>query len=461
MFHRAKEHADVQAKVKLCRASLEVSVMNARRAVERAIAALTVEADRALEAYRDVCVDRVKVGGAWFTAMAKGDGIDAAAIESLHSLMQKLPLGSSPVSTPSALKCEAELQALADSAREKASILDLDTMLAAFKTAFGVIQEFHKSIGKAGSDINSYMETKVRNCKRDIEKARKERERKAVDEAKAKGKEAAEKIKQSEKAHGLIFHINSNNFGAVPQLSFAAFEASPPDCDKPWLIRGGGPVLEWREEPRVVMTMTEFGSGYKKMQSCKDSGKAQAPLMPRAGKEETDEVFNAIFPALQMLDVTAIAGGAGFMNNTWKFGYATDYCKATTAPNAAAMLKVFMQGEVTFICFPLRGLADALGAATLEEVSRDLLMVSEAKLEPLLKKIPGYITTCKPDDVLFIPMGWMLCEKVSAGTLIYGCRKSYVVKTAANKDNYTAMIELMRSDKRDVSRMENVLALMP
>ena len=216
-----------------------------------------------------------------------------------------------------------------------------------------------------------------------------------------------------------------------------------------------------KDTPRVVMAMTEFGSGYKKLQTCKDTGKAQSPLQTTNAKGETDEMFQKIFPQSSIVDVTQVPGGAGFMGNVFAFGYSPDMCGAWSLPNAASTLRVFLQGQVQVVAFPFKGLAAALKVNALDELGPSLLRLTATTIEEITKEVPGWTVTTQPEDVLYLPMGWMVCEKVVSGTLIYGVRKSYIVNTLRNKENYAANVDLLRKEGRDVQRYQEVMALMP
>ena len=55
----------------------------------------------------------------------------------------------------------------------------------------------------------------------------------------------------------------------------------------------------------------------------------------------------------------------------------------------------------------------------------------------------------------------MLLELASPKTsLVYGLRKSYMVKSSASLENYTCLRNLFAAQKRNVTRMDAIIKLM-
>ena len=183
-------------------------------------------------------------------------------------------------------------------------------------------------------------------------------------------------------------------------------------------------------------------------------------MVAKQGKSETDNLLCKLIPKDVIFDVSGLTGGEGFMSNVWKFGYAPDLCKSETLPNAAAIVRVVIQGEVQLITCPTTGLAAAIGADNMTELSMKLQKLTSDGLNEMQKTVPVYSTTVQHDDAVYIPMGWWVCENVVSGTLCYGVRKSFITGTEKAKLNYTANIDLLRKSGRDVSRFEEVLAML-
>ena len=72
----------------------------------------------------------------------------------------------------------------------------------------------------------------------------------------------------------------------------------------------------------------------------------------------------------------------------------------------------------------------------------------------------GWAATVGQDDVVFVPQGWIIAEQCTGATpLVYGIRKSYMLKTEASKAQYGKVIEILKSSDRDTAKMEEFLAL--
>ena len=65
----------------------------------------------------------------------------------------------------------------------------------------------------------------------------------------------------------------------------------------------------------------------------------------------------------------------------------------------------------------------------------------------------------KAGDILYVPQGWIAVEQTAQGrNLIYGVRKSMLMKSPAAVSNYECCLALFRSSKRIVTRMAETLA---
>lgn len=61
--------------------------------------------------------------------------------------------------------------------------------------------------------------------------------------------------------------------------------------------------------------------------------------------------------------------------------------------------------------------------------------------------------------MVFLPAGWMMCEKSLSTTLLYGCRKSYVLDHPSSMASFQGCIEVLKSSGRDPSKMEDIVTL--
>ena len=64
---------------------------------------------------------------------------------------------------------------------------------------------------------------------------------------------------------------------------------------------------------------------------------------------------------------------------------------------------------------------------------------------------------CQAGTVLYVPEGWLVLEVVTKGPLCFGLRKSVFLKS--HKGGYEKVKGLLAADKRDVSKMDQILGL--
>ncbi len=68
--------------------------------------------------------------------------------------------------------------------------------------------------------------------------------------------------------------------------------------------------------------------------------------------------------------------------------------------------------------------------------------------------------TLKAGDLFWVPMGVFMAERVIAGPLIYGVRKSYFVKSASGAKNMKALADALIKDGKDCARMLQIIPLL-
>ena len=123
-------------------------------------------------------------------------------------------------------------------------------------------------------------------------------------------------------------------------------------------------------------------------------------------------------PEQDIQDITAVGLGARFMQNNWMFGLAPDHSCATLAPNSASMVRVLAQGEIHIIMFELTEFEKHVRVgATLDDLCSHALKLNATTAAPLT----GYHTILRPNETLFMPQGWIVCEKTSKALCSMAC----------------------------------------
>ena len=68
--------------------------------------------------------------------------------------------------------------------------------------------------------------------------------------------------------------------------------------DAPWLLTGHAAITAWADNPKVAMSLANFGSQYRKSLD-PVHGKGQLPMFKQDAKEETDNMFKQILEKSQ------------------------------------------------------------------------------------------------------------------------------------------------------------------
>ena len=63
--------------------------------------------------------------------------------------------------------------------------------------------------------------------------------------------------------------------------------------DAPWILAGHEAITAWADNPKVAMSLANFGSQYRKSLD-PVHGKGQLPMFKQDAKEETDNMFKQI-----------------------------------------------------------------------------------------------------------------------------------------------------------------------
>lgn len=160
-----------------------------------------------------------------------------------------------------------------------------------------------------------------------------------------------------------------------------------------------------------------------------------------------------------MVDISNVS--ATWNNTSWLFGLSETFHSISMAPNSAALLRVLWMGEMEVVVWELNTLVTALKAiekkcGSIDELKETLASLRDSDVQQM-SDCPGYYTTMVPEMVYYIPCGWVVCERVKAGPLIYGCRKSIFFKTGSSVKNYAMAKELMSAANLDVTKMDSIM----
>ncbi|CAE7671665.1 ABHD17A [Symbiodinium necroappetens] len=119
--------------------------------------------------------------------------------------------------------------------------------------------------------------------------------------------------------------------------------------------------------------------------AAKSNYAAAAGLLKRSGRDASK--------------MQAVPGGTDFMANVWHFGYAPKLAGCWLAPNAAAMCRVLVMGQVSIIAFELSNVVDVLGEVSCDSMSEALLSLDQSS--PNWSRLKGRMIEMRAGDVLW------------------------------------------------------------
>ena len=238
-------------------------------------------------------------------------------------------------------------------------------------------------------------------------------------------------------------------------------QGSTADIQKPWVIRKCAEVDKSKNEPGMILRLSEYGGGYKNIgHGFREEGRMQQPMASREGKEETEEMFKKIIPQNVQVDLSGLSFGQAFMHSFWLFGYSHDMVVCWPTPNSASMLKVFVHGQVKVICFAVASLDEHLKCETLDDLAKQILRLDSSTMSEVAKVSPPFSAVITAGDALHVPAGWLVCEQSMLGALIYGVRRSWVPASHESAQQYEKMKDVLSKSGRNVSNMTQVHELM-
>ena len=158
--------------------------------------------------------------------------------------------------------------------------------------------------------------------------------------------------------------------------------------------------------------------------------------------------------------MSGLAEAEAFKKNLWFYGFDSKMAGAWLSPNGAAMMRVMAMGSTSIVAFDLSELMEIMpkpDEVTFKDVSDYVLALTDPQNHPT-KGCIGHAVTVHQDDVIFVPQGWILAELGNpTASLIYGIRKSFMIKSAKSLESYKSCVKLLKQSDRDATKMEEVL----
>ena len=129
--------------------------------------------------------------------------------------------------------------------------------------------------------------------------------------------------------------------------------------------------------------------------------------------------------------------------------------------NALVKIKLVVSGSVRHILVDMNRLPAPLRQGdNLETIFQRVANIEDEEAKKLSDE--GIISECVVGawQVLYVPCGFLVLEEVVAGSPVYGLRQSILTKSQRSFNRYDAIVQLYKQTKKNLGKMEDVLALM-
>ena len=260
------------------------------------------------------------------------------------------------------------------------------------------------------------------------------------EEERKKGKQAAEQVKEEEKIAKAIYRLDcealqgAGGFTLVPMIDVATCP-EPRDSDSPFVIMMVQKFQEWSKIAKVQMMLGTFGGSYKRKDAFKEHGRVQQMAVQKFGLEETTTFIDHLNGHLkkdELITPSTVQPVEQHLKCIWLFGNSPSLKHAALCPNCLGQWRVCAQGEIRYFLTAVTSFVAAMRLLTPEdqEFTPEKIVQEFENLDPdKLKKVSDngckvYTVVVKPNDALWVPVGWMVAEMSLKGVLLYGVRKT-------------------------------------
>ena len=146
------------------------------------------------------------------------------------------------------------------------------------------------------------------------------------------------------------------------------------------------------------------------------------------------------------------------------FGYLPSKECAATTSQGLPMLKILMNGDVSWFAFKLSSFVKArvdlgLDPISVDTMNKHILTMDADLLQKIIEKgcevVAGVL---KSGLAVYIPTGWVCVERSSTAVLIYGIRKTIALNYKGAAVEYQAVIDLQLASKRSALKFEEMMA---
>ena len=406
---------------------------------------------------------------------SRGKPTHRQVTELLRKAAKKMGTKGDAVQDIEKLVCRLEIHVMLESILTAETIEDLENQETAFKDAVGMSKQLLESAKKAAMTLQSHIQNKHRTAARVVATAAKSAAREETKRHQKATRELAQQLSSKEKEMPPIFQLAFNQLIEEDILGRVVIAdgqpQTPPDPTNPILIKNPPAAAKWQHHGVVQLAFGNYGGLYKKSEHMNDHGTTQSPMYKKDGAAETETFFSdtckMFLPGCVLNESVVEEQFARVLKMAWFFGYDPAFQRVKHLPNGLAQFKFLCNGEIACLLFEVRSLVPALrtwlkkDTFGIDEVEQLIASFGRDELAELKRHSCRMIAlTLAPEQLLYIPTGWILAERVVKGNLIYGCRKTLLTASVESIANYEELIGLHVGAKKGVTKLQGVLEFM-
>ena len=199
-----------------------------------------------------------------------------------------------------------------------------------------------------------------------------------------------------------------------------------------------------------------------------ENGRCAASLVAKHGHEISEDLLGKFAPQ-PLVDLSTMTGGSFFKRTCWLQGFSPTMKWVGVQSFGAATVRALRLGEVAVLTMPLDGVMKffqqkraASDAATMG-MTQLLNHVSQMGAQDMADLNEGgckvYHHVQKANELVFIPMSWIMVEWSVAGTALVAARKNVMVDSSQSRQNFTAFKSLMDRDRKGSEKVDLILGL--
>ena len=371
------------------------------------------------------------------------------------------------------------------------SVASYDAINAKFTSSKAIQQQMTKHLGIQCTDIKSYIQNINRRVVRAEEATRKKAQAECATRATDVAEEAAEKARKTIEEDGSLAQALAEAVGifsfvrqdiysdllprvaSVSQVGCIGSDAFP--LSKPFMIgRENEAMAQQLGNAALLKVLKWWGSNHTTTKDFKAENRAQFPLKEKKGLEQANAILGSM--NINCVDISNVS--SSFIHAGWMTAYSQKMRFVGMNSNFSAQVRWLSAGSLSVLMFEIKSLEaivieNSVGTSSpigQGDMSMQMLIAAVQACESfetlsawMGRGLKIFLAEQSVGDVLYMPMGYLVLEitpteddDVDKEILTYGGRKNFFPLHQSCSDALVSTIDLLRNDKVDVSRLEEV-----